>query len=69
MTSDTRWLIGTIVVLSGLQIASVNTRIDDLSTQISSLDERLTSRIDRLDDRLRAVEVSLGESGSAVVDY
>ena len=50
MSNDTKWIIGTLVVLAGLlsaQSAGVNTRIDDLRAD-------LTARMDRLEARLDA---------------
>ena len=75
MSNDTKWLIGTGVVLAGLlsaQILGVNTRVDDLNTSLSSriddLNTSLSSRMDRienrfdgLDERLRNVEIGLGK--------
>ena len=61
MSTDTKWIIGTIVpailVVAGLlsaQIAGVNDRIDDLRAD-------LTARMDRLDERLRNLEVAIGQ--------
>ena len=51
MSNDTKWIIGTAVVLGGLlsaQIAGVNTRIDDLNARIDDLRTDLTARIDDL---------------------
>ena len=61
MSSDTKWIIGTIVstalALAGLmtglllaQFSGVNGRID-----------RLDDRVDRIENRLRAVEIGLAE--------
>ncbi|MCE2513780.1 MAG: hypothetical protein J4F37_01985 [Acidobacteria bacterium] len=64
MTNDTRWIIGTIVpailVVAGLlsvQIAGVNSRIDDLNGRL----QRLETDVRSMDDRLRAVEVAFGK--------
>ena len=48
MSNDTKWIIGTAVILGGLlsaQIAGVNARFDDLSTRIDDLRTDLTARI------------------------
>ncbi len=61
MSSDTKWIIGTIVstalalagLLTGLllaQFSGVNSRMD-----------RLDDRVDRIENRLRAVEIGLAE--------
>ena len=61
MSSDTKWIIGTIVstalalagLLTGLllaQFSGVNGRMD-----------RLDDRVDRIENRLRAVEIGLAE--------
>ena len=64
MSSDTKWIIGTIVpailVVAGLlsvQISGVNTRIDDLNGRM----ERLESDIRGMDARLRAVEIAFAK--------
>ena len=62
MSNDTKWLIGTGVVLAGLlsaQILGVNTRLDDLNTSLSSRMDRIENRFGGLDERLRNVEVAL----------
>ena len=69
MSNDTRWIIGTAVVLGGLlsaQIAGVNTRIDDLRTELTTrmdgFDERMDrfeGQMDGIDERLRNVEIAL----------
>ena len=51
MSNDTKWIIGTAVVLGGLlsaQIAGVNARFDDLNTRIDDLRADLTVRIDNV---------------------
>ena len=48
MSNDTKWIIGTAVILGGLlsaQIAGVNARFDDLNTRIDDLRTDLTARI------------------------
>ncbi len=57
MSSDTKWVIGTVVTLAGVmsglmlaQFSSVNGRIDDLRSVVRDMDERL-----------RAVEVGQAE--------
>ena len=48
MSNDTKWIIGTAVILGGLlsaQIAGVNARFDDLNTRIDDLRTELTARI------------------------
>ena len=64
MSSDTKWIIGTIIpailVVAGLlsmQIAGINARIDDLSTRL----ERLETDVRSMDARLRAVEVAFAK--------
>ena len=48
MSSDTKWVIGTVVTLAGVmsglmlaQFSSVNGRIDDLRSVVRGMDERL----------------------------
>ena len=57
ISSDTKWIIGTIVpailVVAGLlsmQIAGLNSRLDRLETDVRGLDSRV-----------RAVEITLGQ--------
>lgn len=68
MSTDTKWIIGTIVpailVVAGLLSAqisgvdsSLNARIDDLNGRL----ERLETDVRSMDDRLRAVEIALGK--------
>ncbi len=68
MTTDTKWIIGTIVpavlVVAGLLFAqisgvdsSLNARIDDVNGRL----ERLATDVRSMDDRLRAVEVAFGK--------
>ena len=65
MSTDTKWIIGTIIsaalVVAGLlsaQIAGVNDRIDDLRADLTArmdrLEARLDARMDRLEARLEA---------------
>ena len=61
MTNDTRWIIGTVVVLAGLlsaQIAgvnnAVNARIDDLLDDVNARMDRIEARIDDLRDDVNA---------------
>ena len=65
VSSDAKWIIGTmgglVIAVAGLlsaQISGLNTRIDDLdtrlNTRIDELDARLNTRIDELDARLSA---------------
>ena len=75
MSNDTKWIVGTAVVLTGLlsaQIAGVNARVDDLradltaqlTTQIGAVNariDRIETRLDGLDERLRNVEIALGK--------
>ncbi len=75
MSTDTKWIIGTIVpailVVAGLLSAqisgvdsSLNARIDDMNGRIDDLNgrlERLETDVRSMDDRLRAVEIALGE--------
>jgi len=64
MSSDTKWIIGTIVpailVVAGLlsvQISGVNARIDDLSSRM----ERLETDVRGMDARLRSVEIAFAK--------
>ena len=64
MSTDTKWIIGTIVpailVVAGLlsvQITGVNVRIDDLNGRL----ERLEADVRSMDARLRAVEVAFAK--------
>ena len=62
MNSDTKWIIGTAVVLAGLlsaQIAGVNARIDDVHARIGDVHADLTDRIDRIDARIDRIETRL----------
>ena len=73
MSNDTKWLVGTAVVLAGLlsaQIAGVNARVDDLridlTTQIAGVNARvedvrtdLTARMDRIETRLDGIDERL----------
>ena len=70
MSTDTKWIIGTIVpailVMAGLlsaQIsgvdASLNTRIDGMNDRL----ERLETDVRSMGDRLRAVEATFLEVG------
>ncbi len=62
MNSDTKWIIGTVVVLAGLlsaQIAGVNARIDDVHARIDDVHADLTARIDRIDARIDRIETRL----------
>ena len=68
MSNDTKWLIGTGVVLAGLLSAqilglgtSLNARIDDLSGRMDRFENRFENRFDGLDERLRNVEIGLGK--------
>ena len=61
MSTDTKWIIGTIVpailVAAGLlsaQIAGVNDRIDDLRADLTARMDRLETRLDTRMDRLEA---------------
>ena len=64
MSTDTKWIIGTIIpailVVAGLlsvQITGVNARIDDLNGRL----ERLEADVRSMDARLRAVEVAFAK--------
>ncbi len=68
MSTDTKWIIGTIVpailVVAGLLSAqisgvdsSLNARIDDMNGRL----ERLETDVRSMDDRLRAVEITFGK--------
>ncbi len=60
MSSDTKWIIGTVVVLAGLlsaQIAggnaSLNRRIDDLNANVNARFDDVHRRIDDMQDDIR----------------
>ena len=64
MSTDTKWIIGTIIpailVVAGLlsaQISGINARIDDMNGRL----ERLEADVRSMDGRLRAVEVAFGK--------
>ncbi len=68
MSTDTKWIIGTIVpailVVAGLLSAqisgvdsSLHARIGDMNSRL----ERLETDVRSMDDRLRAVEVAFGK--------
>ena len=62
MTNDTKWIIGTIVVLAGLlsaQIAGVNTRIDDLRADLNARMDRIEARMDRIEARMDRIEARI----------
>lgn len=69
MGHDTKWIIGTVVLLAGLlaaQIAGVNTRIDDVRTdltqQIAGVNARIDdviARMDRIETRMERIETRL----------
>ena len=70
MTNDTKWIIGTVVVLAGLlatqfaaQIAGVNTRIDDVRTdltaQITGQIAGVNARIDDVGARMDRIETRM----------
>ena len=62
MNSDTKWIIGTVVVLAGLlsgQIAGVNARIDDVHARIDDVHADLIARMDRIDARMDRIETRL----------
>ena len=61
MTGDTKWLIGTGVVLAGLLGGLLSAQIQGVNTSLSSRMERLENRFDGLDERLRNVEIALGK--------
>ena len=74
MSTDTKAIIGTIVgtglVLAGLlstQIASVNTRIDDLRVDLHELRADMREDHARFDTRLDGVEVELGKVGQRLL--
>lgn len=60
MTNDTKWVIGTLLLIAGLlaaQMNGTNRRIDDVNGRL----DRIESRLDGFDDRLRNVEISVGK--------
>ena len=49
MSNDTKWLVGTAVVLAGLlsaQIAGVNARVDDLRTDLTTQIAGVNARVE-----------------------
>ena len=51
MSNDTKWLVGTGIVLAGLlsaQIAGVNARVDDLRTDLTTQIAGVNARVDDL---------------------
>ena len=63
MSSDTKWIVGTMIVLGGLlsaQISLVNVRIDDLgasvNARIDDLEASLNARMDGLEGRMDGLE-------------
>ena len=64
MSNDTKWIIGTLVVLVGLlsaQIAGVNARVDDVRADLGGRIDRIETRLDGFDERLRLVEIAFGK--------
>ena len=60
MTNDTKWVIGTLLLIAGLvaaQMNGINRRIDDVNGRL----DRIETRLDGFDDRLRNVEISVGK--------
>ncbi|MCY4505852.1 MAG: hypothetical protein OXG35_02645 [Acidobacteria bacterium] len=79
MSTDAKWIIGTmgglVITVAGLlsaQINGLNTRIDDLdaslNTRIDDLDASLNARIDDLDTSLNARIDDLDTSLNARID-
>ena len=61
MSGDTKWIIGTVVVLAALlsaqmagQLAALNDRIDDVNNRLDDMRADLTARIDGVRDDLTA---------------
>ncbi len=71
VSGDTKWIIGTVVLLAGLlsaqmagQLAAVNDRIDDLAGRMDRIEtrmDRIETRLDSFDERLRNVEIAFGK--------
>ncbi len=62
MSNDTKWIIGTVVVLAGLtsaQIAGVNARIDDLRSELNARMDRIETRMDRIETRMDRIETRM----------
>ena len=60
MTNDTKWVIGTLLLIAGLlaaQMNGINRRVDDVNGRL----DRIETRLDGFDDRLRNVEISVGK--------
>ena len=55
MSGDTKWIIGTVVVLAGLllaQMGGLNARIDDVRISLTAQIDGLSTRIDDMAARL-----------------
>ena len=68
MSTDTKAIIGTVVAaavslggLLSMQLAGVNTRIDDVNTRIDDVNTRIDDVRTELIDRIDAVEADLSE--------
>ena len=62
MSNDTKWVIGTVVLLAGLlsaQIAGVNARVDDLRADLGGRMDRIEARMDRIETRMDRIETRL----------
>ena len=53
MSNDTKWLIGTGVVLAGLLSAQMRGTNTSLSNRIEDLNTSLNNRMDRMEDRFQ----------------
>jgi len=75
MSTDTKWIIGTVVVLAGLlsaQIAggnsSLNTRIDDLNNRIDDVNANVNSRFDDVHRRIDDMQDDIRELRALIFD-
>ena len=75
MSSDTKWIIGTVVVLAGLlsaQIAGVNTslnrRIDDLNASMNARFGDVNARFDDVHRRIDDMQDDIRELRALIFD-
>ena len=62
VTSDTKWIIGTMVLLAGLmsaQFVGVNARIDDLRADMNARFDDMNARMGRMEARIDRIEARL----------
>ncbi len=72
MSTDTKWIIGTVVgsavavvttvlTVAGFLFAGINTRIDDVRGELRDFRMEVNTRMDGFDTRLRNVEIAFGK--------